>query len=148
MPCFWCFTRVCQVELFEPEISKSGHIGDAVLQANLNFLRDYANVNMPKRSQNFVQVQKEDIKSGDFLAIIRISGLETMQVWGMFSGRLIRYSGTVNRDFHFSFDLQCDEIRVHWIMGTYQIQTLHRSRVCIQGVDIRDHKCLWKFHHH
>ena len=48
----------------------------------MKFLRDYANVDMPKRSQNYVRVEKEDIKSGDFLAIIRISGLETMQVWG------------------------------------------------------------------
>ena len=71
-----------QIELFEPEISKSGHIGDIVLQANLKFLRDYAGVDMPKRTHNIVKVDKSDIKSGDFLAIIRISGLETMQVWG------------------------------------------------------------------
>jgi hypothetical protein len=70
------------VELFEPEISKSGQIGDSVLEANLKFLRDYANVDMPRRAQNLVHVAKDDIKSGDFLAIIRISGLETMQVWG------------------------------------------------------------------
>jgi hypothetical protein len=53
-----------------------------VLQANLKFLRDYANVDMPPRTQDFVSVDKQDVKSGDFLAIIRISGLETMQVWG------------------------------------------------------------------
>jgi hypothetical protein len=47
----------------------------------LKFLRDYAGVNMSPRQQHTVVVDQSQIHSGDFLAILRISGLETMQVW-------------------------------------------------------------------
>eukprot|EP01116_Phalansterium_solitarium_P019619 TRINITY_DN5556_c0_g1_i1.p1 TRINITY_DN5556_c0_g1~~TRINITY_DN5556_c0_g1_i1.p1 ORF type:complete len:572 (+),score=196.97 TRINITY_DN5556_c0_g1_i1:105-1820(+) len=50
---------------------------------NLKFLRDYANYTLEPRKIQVVTLNESDIHSGDFLAILRLDGLDPMLAWGM-----------------------------------------------------------------
>ena len=53
--------------------------------ANLNvqWLKDYVNVDMKKRAITDVEVDESLIHSGDFIGIVRLDGLDPMLAWGM-----------------------------------------------------------------
>jgi hypothetical protein len=50
---------------------------------NIQFLADHMGVVMPVRSIERVDINKTEVKSGDFLGIIRLDGLDPMLAWAM-----------------------------------------------------------------
>jgi len=70
------------LELFYPVIHHSPSVPEASAKANIKFLKDYANVTMEPRSIDVVNLNETEFQSGDFLGIIRLDGLDTMQVYG------------------------------------------------------------------
>eukprot|EP00756_Hemistasia_phaeocysticola_P036574 Hpha_TRINITY_DN16649_c0_g12::TRINITY_DN16649_c0_g12_i1::g.182802::m.182802 len=71
------------VELFLPVIplGKTG-VEKISAEANLKFIKDYANVTMEPRPINNVDIDESYFNSGDFLGIIRLDGLDPIQVFG------------------------------------------------------------------
>lgn len=71
------------VKLFEPliggaEVKKQG------AEKNLDFLRKYANFDMPPRNGTLnVDIPEEIVKDGDFLGLIRLDGLDPTLSWAM-----------------------------------------------------------------
>ena len=55
-------------------------------EANLNFLRDYAGIEMPKRSEDVPEILPIDtslVKNGDTFDIMRLDGLDPMIAFAM-----------------------------------------------------------------
>jgi len=59
------------------------HVPEWTAEQNLQFLQDHMNVTMPIRTITEVDIPVSQIKSGDFLGIIRLDGLDPMLAWGM-----------------------------------------------------------------
>lgn len=54
-----------------------------VASLNLNFIRDYAGIDMKERKIIDVDIDEDLVHSGDFIGIIRLDGLDPMLAWGM-----------------------------------------------------------------
>eukprot|EP01091_Cochliopodium_minus_P010277 TRINITY_DN2685_c0_g1_i1.p1 TRINITY_DN2685_c0_g1~~TRINITY_DN2685_c0_g1_i1.p1 ORF type:complete len:499 (+),score=112.43 TRINITY_DN2685_c0_g1_i1:11-1507(+) len=50
---------------------------------NLEFMKEWINITMPKRPINFVNISKSLVHSGDFFGVIRLDGLDPMLAYGM-----------------------------------------------------------------
>jgi hypothetical protein len=59
------------------------HVPEWTADENLQFLADHMNVTMPVRSTTFINISKSEVKSGDFLGVIRLDGLDPMLAWAM-----------------------------------------------------------------
>jgi len=59
------------------------HVPEWAADDNLKFLSDHMGVDMPIRNITRVDIPVNSVKSGDFLAIIRLDGLDPMLAWGM-----------------------------------------------------------------
>eukprot|EP01123_Difflugia_compressa_P003829 TRINITY_DN15136_c0_g1_i1.p1 TRINITY_DN15136_c0_g1~~TRINITY_DN15136_c0_g1_i1.p1 ORF type:complete len:532 (-),score=102.84 TRINITY_DN15136_c0_g1_i1:26-1621(-) len=75
-------------ELFETVMLFFGgligaHVPEWTADDNLQFLADHMNVVMPVRPIQRVNISKSEFKSGDFLGVIRLDGLDPMLAWGM-----------------------------------------------------------------
>eukprot|EP00298_Acanthocystis_sp_HF-20_P013871 c20540_g1_i1.p1 GENE.c20540_g1_i1~~c20540_g1_i1.p1 ORF type:complete len:590 (-),score=239.66 c20540_g1_i1:109-1878(-) len=68
-------------ELFEPLASKG--VLNLAAEKNIKFLKNYANIDMKKRTTTDVILDKSQIQSGDFFGIIRLDGLDPMLAWAM-----------------------------------------------------------------
>ena len=70
--------------LFEPCLTEG--VGDKFAEANLNFLKDYAGIEMPKRPEGvpeILPVDKNLIQNGDTFDIMRLDGLDPMIAFAM-----------------------------------------------------------------
>jgi hypothetical protein len=59
------------------------HVPEWTAEQNLQFLQDHMNVTMPERTITEVDLPETMIKSGDFLGVIRLDGLDPMLAWAM-----------------------------------------------------------------
>eukprot|EP01137_Pigoraptor_chileana_P025944 Opistho-2@96189 len=63
------------------------HVPDAVANKNIQFLKDYANFELPNRTVIDLPISESDIHSGDVFGILRLDGLDPLICWGT-GGRL------------------------------------------------------------
>lgn len=70
-------------ELFLPALLFGPSVPTATAESNLEFLQEYANVTMPPRDIQVVALNASQIKSGDFLGVIRLDGLDPTLAFGM-----------------------------------------------------------------
>jgi len=59
------------------------HVPQWTAGDNLQFLKDHMNVVMPVREIERVNIDPKTVKSGDFLGVIRLDGLDPMLAWAM-----------------------------------------------------------------
>jgi len=59
------------------------HVPEWTAEDNLKFLKDHMGVEMPVRKIQRVDIPESEVKSGDFLGIIRLDGLDPMLAWAM-----------------------------------------------------------------
>eukprot|EP01126_Amoeba_proteus_P058854 TRINITY_DN7645_c0_g1_i1.p1 TRINITY_DN7645_c0_g1~~TRINITY_DN7645_c0_g1_i1.p1 ORF type:complete len:529 (-),score=93.89 TRINITY_DN7645_c0_g1_i1:153-1739(-) len=75
-------------ELFETVMLFFGgligaHVPEWTAEDNLKFLEDHMGLKMEERKIQRVDIDKSEVKSGDFLGIIRLDGLDPMLAWAM-----------------------------------------------------------------
>eukprot|EP01126_Amoeba_proteus_P047396 TRINITY_DN5401_c0_g1_i18.p1 TRINITY_DN5401_c0_g1~~TRINITY_DN5401_c0_g1_i18.p1 ORF type:complete len:504 (+),score=105.11 TRINITY_DN5401_c0_g1_i18:327-1838(+) len=75
-------------ELFETALMFFGglvgaHVPEWTAEDNLKFLQDHMGLSMPERKIQRIDLPKSEFRSGDFLGIIRLDGLDPMLAWGM-----------------------------------------------------------------
>jgi hypothetical protein len=56
--------------------------GKNMVQNNVDFISQKMQWQMQKRSSGRVDISKDDVKSGDYLAILRLDGLDPLIMWG------------------------------------------------------------------
>ena len=72
------------IYLFEPCLTEG--VMKTFAEANLNFLRDYAGIEMPKRSEGvpeILPIDKNLVQNGDTFDIMRLDGLDPMIAFAM-----------------------------------------------------------------
>ena len=70
--------------LFEPCLTEG--VGETFAQANLNFLKDNAGIEMPRRPEGvpeILPIDKNLVQNGDTFDIMRLDGLDPMIAWAM-----------------------------------------------------------------
>lgn len=59
------------------------HVPEWTAEDNLKFLEDHMNFTMEERKIQRVDIDKSQIKSGDFFGVMRLDGLDPMLAWAM-----------------------------------------------------------------
>ena len=60
----------------------NSHVPQYMVDANLEFLSETMNYNLEKRPTNFVYLNESEIHSGDFMAVMRLDGLDPLIMYG------------------------------------------------------------------
>ena len=95
----------------------SPHVPDYMVNANLDFLNNTMNYTPEKRDTIFVDIDESLIQSGDFLAIMRLDGLDPIIMYGSGS-----HAGHSTMALRFDGDLYIVESQDAWYWPKHNIQ--------------------------